>query len=144
MEYITRGFVGIHSSDEKPSNSYLYDLCLYDSDLERRNITLSNDKVIVFGKIPKKSVRIPLLNGFSYSPDFMYIINNDNGVKEINLVIESKDYNTRDSIPMDQQYEIETAKLFFEQLKKDGFNVEYKLQLHNDQISKIIKNLNEG
>ena len=63
---------------------------------------------------------------------------------KFNLVIESKDYNTKDSIPMDQQYEIETAKLFFEQLKKDGFNVEYKLQLHNDQISKIIKNLNEG
>lgn len=56
------------------SNKYLYDICLSDSELEKKNIMLDNDEVIAFGKIPLRSIRIPLIDGASYSSDFMYVV----------------------------------------------------------------------
>lgn len=141
-EYVTEGTLGV-SFDEntKPSDNYLYDLCLYDSELEKKNIMSNEDEVIVFGKIPSKSIRIPLIDGASYSPDFMYVIKKDNDIKELNLVIETKDYKNYDMIPSDQQFKIDCAKKFFEQLKQDGYDVKFKVQINNTQISNLIKNL---
>ena len=135
------GFLGISYSDKKPSDDYLYDICLYDSELEKKNITTSNDEVIVFGKIPARSIRIPLIGGGTYSPDFMYIIKRDDDVKEINLVIETKDYETFDKIPSEQQFEINCAREFFNKLQEDNFNVQYKVQLRTSQMLDIFKNL---
>ena len=67
---------------------------------------LDHDEVIVFGKIPSRSIRIPLIDGNSYSPDFMYVIKRENDIKEINLVIETKNYKTEENIPLDQQYKV--------------------------------------
>lgn len=141
-EYVSEGSLGVGFTENlNPSDNYLYDLCLYDSDLEKKNITTNNDEVIVFGKIPTRSIRIPLIDGATYSPDFMYVVKRNNDVKELNLVIETKDYKSYDEIPSDQQFKIECAKKFFEQLKEDGYDVKFKVQLNNTQISNLIKNL---
>lgn len=135
------GVLGVSYSDKKPSDNYLYDICLYDSELEKKNITTYNNEVIVFGKIPKSSIRIPLIGGGTYSPDFMYVVKRDNDIKEVNLVIETKDYETFDKIPPDQQFEINCAKEFFKKLKEDNYNVQYKVQLRTSQMIDIIKKL---
>jgi type III restriction enzyme len=135
------GSLGISYSNQKPSEDYLYDICLYDSELEKKNITTDNDEVIVFGKIPARSIRIPLIGGGTYSPDFMYIVKKNNDVKEINLVIETKDYETEDKIPSDQRFEINCAREFFNKLNNDNYNVKYKVQLRTSQMIDIIKNL---
>lgn len=135
------GVLGVSYSDKKPSDNYLYDICLYDSELEKKNITTENNEVIVFGKIPKSSIRIPLIGGGTYSPDFMYIVKRDNDIKEVNLVIETKDYNSFDKIPPDQQFEINCAKEFFKKLQEENYNVQYKVQLRTTQMLDIIKNL---
>lgn len=141
-EYVADGSLGVgYSEDDKPSDKYLYDICLYDSELEKKNIMLDNDEVIVFGKIPSRSIRIPLIDGASYSPDFMYVVKRDNDIKEINLVIETKDYKTEEDIPSDQKYKIKCAERFFEQLKEDGYDVKFRVQINNTQISNLIKNL---
>ena len=141
-EYVANGSLGVgYSENDKPSDKYLYDICLYDSELEKKNITLDNEEVIVFGKIPSRSIRIPLIDGASYSPDFMYVVKRDNDIKEINLVIETKDYKIDDDIPPDQKYKIKCAKRFFEQLKEDGYDVKFRVQVNNTQISNLIKNL---
>ena len=140
-KYEAEGTLGISYSEQKPSKDYLYDICLYDSELEKKNIITENDEVIVFGKIPARSIRIPLIGGGTYSPDFMYVVKRDNDVKEINLVIETKDYDTFDKIPSDQQFEINCAKEFFEKLQEDKYNVKYKVQLRNSQMLDILKNL---
>jgi len=31
-------------------------------------------EVIVYGKIPRRSISIPTITGQSYSPDFMYVV----------------------------------------------------------------------
>lgn len=141
-EYVVDGSLGVgYSEDDKPSDKYLYDICLYDSELEKRNIMLDNDEVIVFGKIPSRSIRIPLIDGASYSPDFMYVVKRDNDIKEINLVIETKDYKTEEDIPSDQKHKIKCAEKFFEQLKDDGYDVKFRVQINNTQISNLIRNL---
>lgn len=135
------GLLGVSYSDKKPSDDYLYDICLYDSELEKKNITTDNDEVIVFGKIPARSIRIPLIGGGTYSPDFMYIVKRNDDVKEINFVIETKDYETEDKIPSDQRFEINCAREFFNRLQEDNYNVQYKVQLRTTQMLDIIKNL---
>ena len=141
-EYVADGSLGVgYSEEDKPSDKYLYDICLYDSELEKKNIMLDNDEVIVFGKIPSRSIRIPLIDGASYSPDFMYVVKRDNDIKEINLVIETKDYKTEEDIPSDQKYKIKCAERFFEQLKEDGYDVKFRVQINNTQISNLIRNL---
>jgi len=141
-EYVSEGSLGVGFTENlNPSDNYLYDLCLYDSDLEKKNITTNNAEVIVFGKIPTRSIRIPLIDGATYSPDFMYVVKRDNDVKELNLVIETKDYKNYNEIPSDQQFKIECAKKFFEQLKEDGYDVKFRVQINNTQISNLIKNL---
>jgi type III restriction enzyme len=141
-EYVSEGSLGVGFTENlNPSKNYLYDLCLYDSDLEKKNITTNNDEVIVFGKIPTRSVRIPVIDGATYSPDFMYVVKRDNDVKELNLVIETKDYKLESEIPSDQQFKIDCARKFFEQLKDDGYDVKFKVQINNTQISNLIKNL---
>ena len=140
-KYEAEGVLGVSYSDKKPSDNYLYDICLYDSTLEMKNITTTNDRVIVFGKIPARSVRIPLIGGGTYSPDFMYVVEDDNKVKEINLVIETKDYETFDKIPSEQKFEINCAKEFFNKLQEDNYNVKYKVQLRTSQMIDIIRNL---
>ncbi len=42
-------------------------------------------------KIPKNSIKIPVANGGTYSPDFMYLVDKKDGSSELNLIIESKD-----------------------------------------------------
>ncbi len=140
-KYEAEGVLGVSYSDKKPGDNYLYDICLYDSELEKKNITTTNDKVIVFGKIPARSIRIPLIGGGTYSPDFMYVVEKDDKVKEVNLVIETKDYETEDKIPSDQRFEINCAREFFNKLQEDNYNVQYKVQLRTTQMIDIIKNL---
>lgn len=135
------GILGVSYSDKKPSDDYLYDIYLCDSKLEKKNITTDNDEVIVFGKITKSSIRIPLVGGGTYCPDFMYVIKRDDDIKEINFVIETKDYKTEDKIPSNQRFEINCAREFFNRLQEDNYNVQYKVQLKATQMLDIIKNL---
>ena len=65
-----------------------------------KNITTTNDKVIVFGKIPARSIRIPLIGGGTYSPDFMYVVKKMDGSKELNIVIETKAYDKESHITL--------------------------------------------
>lgn len=60
---IVRNDIGVLNCKETPLENYLYDSCAYDSELERNNITHSKKSSIasveVYGKIPRRTVRIP-------------------------------------------------------------------------------------
>jgi len=139
---ITQGLLGrLYDRHSTPPANYLYNLCVYDSKIEKENIQSDVDGVEVFGKIPKSSIRIPVINGGTYSPDFMYIVKKSGKVSEVNLVIEAKGYDNPDDIPVDELFKIKCAEVFFEQLKKDGVNVEFKTQINTDKMYQIIKEL---
>ncbi|WP_187862650.1 DEAD/DEAH box helicase family protein [Helicobacter pylori] len=122
-------------------NSSTREKCLYenfmqvDSEIEKDTIEESNDtKIIVFGKLPR--VKIPIGLNQTYSPDFGYVVENND--KKVLLVVETKGVNKKSELRPEEERKISTAKKFFEALKKQGVNIEYKTKMGKDQLSALI------
>ncbi|WRB91382.1 type III restriction-modification system endonuclease [Helicobacter pylori] len=122
-------------------NSSAQEKCLYEnfmqveSEIEKDTIEESNDtKIIVFGKLPR--VKIPIGLNQTYSPDFGYVVENND--KKVLLVVETKGVENESELREEEKRKISTAKKFFEALKKQGVNIEYKTKLSNDQLSALI------
>ncbi|MGL2502205.1 DEAD/DEAH box helicase family protein [Helicobacter pylori] len=122
-------------------NSSAQEKCLYenfmqvDSEIEKDTIEESNDtKIIVFGKLPR--VEIPIGLNQTYSPDFGYVVENND--KKVLLVVETKGVEHENELRDEEKRKISTAKKFFEALKKQGVNIEYKTKMNKDQLSALI------
>ncbi|MGL2732791.1 DEAD/DEAH box helicase family protein [Helicobacter pylori] len=122
-------------------NSSVREKCLYenfmqvDSEIEKDTIEESNDtKIIVFGKLPR--VKIPVGLNQTYSPDFGYVVENND--KKVLLVVETKGIDKKSELRPEEERKISTAKKFFEALKKQGVNIEYETKLNKDQLSALI------
>ncbi|RKV34238.1 DEAD/DEAH box helicase [Helicobacter pylori] len=133
------GSLGVDKYEIK--NPSAQEKCLYenfmkvDSEIEKDTIEESNDtKIIVFGKLPK--VKIPIGLNQTYSPDFGYVVENND--KKVLLVVETKGVDKKSELRPEEERKISTAKKFFEALKKQGVNIEYKTKLSNDQLSALI------
>nr|WP_231628718.1 type III restriction-modification system endonuclease [Helicobacter pylori] len=133
------GSLGVDKYEIK--NTSAQERCLYenfmqvDSEIEKDTIEESNDtKIIVFGKLPR--VKIPIGLNQTYSPDFGYVVENND--KKVLLVVETKGVEHENELRDEEKRKISTAKKFFEALKKQGVNIEYKTKLSNDQLSTLI------
>ncbi|GAA9596178.1 type III restriction-modification system endonuclease [Helicobacter pylori] len=122
-------------------NSSTQEKCLYenfmqvDSEIEKDTIEESNDtKIIVFGKLPR--VKIPIGLNQTYSPDFGYVVENND--KKVLLVVETKGVDKKSELRPEEERKISTAKKFFKALKKQGVNIEYKTKIKKDQLSALI------
>ncbi|GAA8230837.1 type III restriction-modification system endonuclease [Helicobacter pylori] len=122
-------------------NSSAQEKCLYEnfmqveSEIEKDTIEESNDtKIIVFGKLPR--VKIPIGLNQTYSPDFGYVVENND--KKVLLVVETKGVENESELREEEKRKISTAKKFFEALKKQGVNIEYKTKMEKDQLSALI------
>ena len=138
-EEVTQGRIGTKFQEGEPTSKYLYDTYAYDSPLEKQNMLASDiSEIIVYGKIPRNSLSIPTTTGQSYSPDFMYIVNKANGEKVLNVIVETKDVDTEETLRGIEKAKINCAKQFFNQLTLDGYKVEFKEQIRNKKIKQII------
>ncbi|MGL2335589.1 DEAD/DEAH box helicase family protein [Helicobacter pylori] len=133
------GSLGANNYEIK--NSSVREKCLYenfmqvDSEIEKDTIEESNDtKIIVFGKLPR--VEIPVGLNQTYSPDFGYVVENND--KKVLLVVETKGVDKKSELRPKEERKISTAKKFFEALKKQGVNIEYETKLNKDQLSALI------
>ncbi|GAA8238503.1 type III restriction-modification system endonuclease [Helicobacter pylori] len=133
------GSLGVDKYEIK--NSSVQEKCLYenfmqvDSEIEKDTIEESNDtKIIVFGKLPR--VKIPIGLNQTYSPDFGYVVENND--KKVLLVVETKGVEHENELREEEKRKISTAKKFFEALKKQGVNIEYKTKIKKDQLSTLI------
>ncbi|WRE34643.1 type III restriction-modification system endonuclease [Helicobacter pylori] len=133
------GSLGVDKYEIK--NSSAQEKCLYenfmqvDSEIEKGTIEESNDtKIIVFGKLPR--VKIPVGLNQTYSPDFGYVVENND--KKVLLVVETKGVEHENELHDEEKRKISTAKKFFEALKKQGVNIEYKTKMRKDQLSALI------
>ncbi len=133
------GSLGVDKYEIK--NSSAQEKCLYenfmqvDSEIEKDTIEESNDtKIIVFGKLPR--VKIPIGLNQTYSPDFGYVVENND--KKVLLVVETKGVENESELRDEERRKISTAKKFFEALKKQGVNIEYKTKMEEDQLSALI------
>jgi type III restriction enzyme len=143
---IKAGLIGVNiERDMHPLDTYLYDTVAWDSPLEKDNIVneVADDiaRVTVFGKIPRCSIAIPTIASSSYSPDFMYVVEKNDGTKELNLVVETKDVNSENDIRPEETAKIKCAEVFFNCLKDSGINVHYRTQIKKQSVGDIIKNI---
>lgn len=136
---ITQGRIGTKIVPGAPSEKYLYDAFAFDSPLEQKNIMTDVEEVIVYGKIPRSSIAIPTITGSMYSPDFMYVVRRASGEKELNIIVETKDVEDKNSLRGAEEANIECARVFFDMLSKDGYTVYFRDQLNNKQMAQIIK-----
>lgn len=146
-EYVVRNDIGVLNCRETPLENYLYDSCACDSDLEKNNIIReikSNiASVEVYGKIPRRTVRIPTYADGTYSPDFMYVIKHSNGKKQLNLVVETKN-KTKDNIDPEEKRKFTAAKKLFEKLQKEVPEVYYRPQISKQDMTQIIESVIKG
>ncbi|MGL2696580.1 DEAD/DEAH box helicase family protein [Helicobacter pylori] len=133
------GSLGVDKYEIK--NPSAQEKCLYEnfmqveSEIEKDTIEESNDtKIIVFGKLPR--VKIPVGLNQTYSPDFGYVVENND--KKVLLVVETKGVDKKSELRPEEERKISTAKKFFEALKKQGVNIEYETKLNKDQLSALI------
>ena len=136
---INSGEVGVIFDEGIPPATYLYDEIYYDgmSGLERDNIVNAVTEVIVYAKIPKNSIRIPLVGGKSYSPDFAYLIKQGSGSQTLSMVVEAKNKNDG-GLSLNEKKKIEHAESFF---NVGGVmeRVRFETQLKGEKISDMIQ-----
>lgn len=137
LKEISASDVGVLFSDEDVADSYFFDELYYDSDLEKSNIKTEIKEVIVFTKIPKNSIKIPVAGGKSYSPDFAYVLKFKDGEQKLNFIVETKDVNSKDGLRDEEKFKIKHAEKFFDGKVK----IEFKTQFSNNKIVDLIKEL---
>jgi type III restriction enzyme len=78
---------------------YLYDKVVYDSEIEHEVLKVPlPPQVIVYGKLPRKSIRLPTYTGGITSPDFVYTTHGQKPDDvHLHLAVETKSDNLRQS-----------------------------------------------
>ena len=134
VDEVPQGALGTHLAEDACVEScYMYDKKCYDTEPEHEILKLQPHGVVTaFGKLPRRSIKVPLYTGGTTSPDFVYAIESDNGVK-LNLLVEVKADNERrsDSIITKSQQE------FFRQIK----GVEWSKVVKADDLRSAIEKL---
>lgn len=133
---ISASDVGIFHSDEQVANNYVFDELFYDSDLEKDNIKTNITEVTVFTKIPKNSIKIPVSGGKSYSPDFAYVLNYEDGKKKLYFIVETKNTD-EENLREEEVQKIKHAEKFF----GDTVKIKFKTQFSDTKMIDLIREL---
>ncbi|WP_151528700.1 MULTISPECIES: type III restriction-modification system endonuclease [Corynebacterium] len=144
---IVQGNIGIYrDSRANVPDKFLYDAFVYDSPEEKDNIQDSDvlDEVVVYGKIPRRSIRVPVYFGGTTSPDFMYVLKGTDGKMSLNFVIETKDVNAQSDLRESEKLRFKAAKEFFKSISDEKINVQFAPQLKHDGIVSLIKKVVES
>ncbi|WIM68711.1 hypothetical protein QP027_04815 [Corynebacterium breve] len=141
LEDIVQGNIGVYKdATSKVPDKFLYDVFVFDSPKEKETIRDSDvDQVVVYGKIPRRSIKVPLYFGGTTSPDFMYVLKKGDGQMALNFIIETKDVEKKTDLRQSEQMRIAAAKKFFESMEESGVDVAFRAQLKNDDIVSMIK-----
>lgn len=139
---IVQGNIGIYRDDSaNVPDKFLYDAFVFDSPKEKDNIQDSDalDEVVVYGKIPRRSIRVPVYFGGTTSPDFMYVLRDADGTMSLNFIIETKDVSAQSDLRESEKLRFKAAKKFFESISDESINVQFSPQLKHDDIVGLIK-----
>ncbi|MDR2761328.1 MAG: type III restriction-modification system endonuclease, partial [Planctomycetaceae bacterium] len=106
---LSQGDVGEKTAKDiqRSTEKYLYDKYVYDSEIEHDVLKVTPpERIIVYGKLPRRSIKLPTYTGGTTSPDFIYAIQKkDSNEIELHLIIETKSNNPRlsDKIAIESQ-----------------------------------------
>ena len=110
-EEIRSGMIGAHKVKvAELDKRYLYDEILVDSIDPEAEIAgyVPDDKIVVFGKLPRRSIQIPTYTGGTTSPDFIYMKDGN-----LYLLIEAKPPESAQRV--NDQRVVNAQKKFFEE-----------------------------
>lgn len=138
LKEILASDVGIISSNEDVASSYFFEELYYDSELEKSNIKQNIQEVIVFTKIPKNSIKIPVAGGKSYSPDFAYVLKYKDGEQKLHFIVETKNVGNENELRNEEKIKIKHAEKFF----NGKLKIEFKTQFNNNKIVDLLKKIN--
>lgn len=131
--------LGVMKDEAIPPENYFFDEIFFDSALERENIKRVIEEVVVYTKIPKNTIRIPVAGGASYSPDFAYVVKRRDGKQQLNLVVETKNKEKID-LGIEEGQKIKHAEKLFHELNKSiGIDIRFETQLETEKIGDIIR-----
>lgn len=140
VDSVPASVLGVYQSNSTSDEKYLYDRppLRYDSaDPELKILQRSyGPKISVFGKLPKKAIKIPRFDNGTTTPDFIFKI--EHGNKPIYLVIETKAENMRLG---DEEIRIIQQK-YFDHLKESG--VYYQMATSEQEVHDLINKLENG
>ncbi|GIV29894.1 MAG: hypothetical protein KatS3mg028_0960 [Bacteroidia bacterium] len=103
----------------------------------KTNIQTEIEEVIVFTKIPKNSIKIPVAGGKSYSPDFAYVLKYKDGEKKLHFIVETKNYLNESGLSEEEKMKIKHAEKFF----GDNIKIHFRTQFSNKKIAELIRDL---
>lgn len=95
-----------------------------------------SNKVTVFGKLPKNSIRVPKYTGGTTTPDLLYIVEKAEG-QYVYLVVETKAENMRE----DDRKILQIQQKFFKMI---GENIEYMEAIRPEEVHAKLRKLMEG
>lgn len=127
--------IGVLYSEDKVADNYFLEELYFDSELERVNIESNLQEVVVFTKIPKNSIKIPIAGGMSYSPDFAYVLKFKDNTKTLHFVVETKNLKGTTQLRQEEIHKIKHAEKFFEGKVK----IEFTTQFSNDKMIDLIR-----
>ena len=137
VDSVPASILGVYQSNSTSDSSYLYDRppLRYDSaDPELKILERSyGPKISVFGKLPKRAIKIPRFDNGTTTPDFIFKIEHRN--RPIYLVIETKAENMRLG---DEGIHIIQQK-YFDHLKESG--VYYQMATSEQEVHDLISKL---
>ena len=135
VDDIEQGLVGINrASDVVAPDNYLYDSVAYDSEIEHEVLKIRPaEKIIVYGKLPRRSVKVPTYMGGTTTPDFIYGIDKGNGYVELNLLVETKAKDIR----MSEQTATSAQDKLFSGIK----NITWRKVVEPGEVSEIVDSL---
>lgn len=136
LKEISASDVGVMYSENNVADSYLLDELFYDSELEKQNIEQNLKEVVVFSKIPKNSIKIPVAGGKSYSPDFAYVLNYEDKSKKLYFVVETKN-TAEESLRNEEKQKIRHAEKFF----GDTIKIKFRKQFSKKKIEGLIREI---
>jgi len=130
-----QGLVGVQKADDVIiSDKFLYDEAFYDSELEHEVLKIKpSDKVVVYGKLPRKSIKVPTYTGGTTTPDFIYALDKGSGKIEVNLLIETKASDMR----MGEERAVQAQGKLFANIE----GVAWRKVVKADEISPILGRL---
>lgn len=140
VDSVPASVLGVYQSNSTSDEKYLYDRppLRYDSaDPELKILKRSyGPKISVFGKLPKRAIKIPRFDNGTTTPDFIFKVEHNN--KSIYLVIETKAENMRLG---DEEIRIIQQK-YFDHLKESG--VYYRMATSEQEVHDLINKLENG
>lgn len=140
VDDVPANVLGVYSYESTSDDKYLYNRppLRYDSadpELEILKRTYGS-KIVVFGKLPKRAIKIPRFDNGTTTPDFIFKIEGPD--HPLYLIIETKARNMRLG---DEEIRV-IQKTYFEQLHESG--VYYRMATSEQEVNDLVNRLENG